>query len=516
MPLVFSDGKYDVNLQINQETLDALADLILSELHAQGVLPYNIPLGGNAPDIPLDITKISIADIMPADPLNRFNGTRVGLTIKIILTFNQVVAWLNQQIGINLFNINVIPLEVNVTFGGVEVLITRTPNGIGTGIGLLLRRVTSSITTNLPTFLPSLLPLLGILPGPLPAGLASILNIVNTFISVYVSLGIQSVIRLIGSVQIPISQLTDIMAKFGITFAKGSPIIAPSQSIGSSGSRTGIVILGDFTRDGNSLPDNNLVTDLIPANMPGNPHTVAVQFDQDFCLQAVSIAYAKGILDIPHNIAGIRFYVTSFTLNFKDPIPSRTAKIVANATAKAKIRQKGNNFFQWIFGRKSVKVAIKTKVEVDANMEVQTTPVRSAVLKFDFDAEVKARISVVPIYSGILGMLLGPQLIVLLFLLTQLVNVVADFVLPLDVLKFTRNGVDLTITLTHLHLGYDILSLKARAEFHGNGSVNFYELLQNQQIQVSAQIVQKLEFFDDSVKTTAVPSGLILLGASFK
>jgi hypothetical protein len=153
----------------------------------------------------------------------------------------------------------------------------------------------------------------------------------------------------------------------------------------------------------------------------------------------------------------------------------------------------------------------------DAQIIPKPAPATGSLLSFQFDASVRAKVTVNPIYGIVLGVVLGPEIYVFLLLLVQALNIVADLILPMTVAQISQTGAPgnptVTVTLNSVKLGLGISSVSAQAQAGGFGTIDLDQAVQLATTKFPVQVT----FPPDGLATQLLPSsqgnGDLLIGA---
>jgi hypothetical protein len=475
-----SPGNLDLIVQADTLAIDAVLVAIFADLQRRGLTTFRANLGAST--LSLNLTSLEIGNIRAVIPSDRFAGTLASFIIKAgaVLTTPGILPPINDTLTIALDDL--------------QVSITVTPGGLPTGISLGFAGFTPTVTglTALAQQLNGLLNLLGVV--------------------------IRLVLTPLGMIPIPISQMADIFVKLGILFDAGFPVLAPSNSpaIGPGGvplgGSAGLVAAADFQNSSAHASNFRAITDLIPPIggpiiPPNSEMTAAAQINQRLANTAIAIGFAKGYFPQSAAIGGIGFWITSFSVNFAEPVAPSTARIGASFSAQGKLKKNLCGALGSFFGlSRSVKIKVWGDVTADGR-------ITGTDLVFQYDATLTAKVSVPTIYGVVLGIVLGPQIFIFLLLLVQILNIIADSVLPLAFANVQLNGANLTVTLQHLRLGLSLFAITANAQVGGTGVIDLNQVV----TLATANFPLNISFPSDGLATQLLAAsqgdGDLLIGA---
>jgi hypothetical protein len=431
---MLSGGNPDLYLQIDQLAIDAVLSGILFDLRQRGLTSFQTNFGPFG--LQMSLTELDVTNIRAVNAANRFSGTLASFAIKgdIVVTFS---------------GSPIVTDHVEVDIDDLEVAVQVTTGGLPTGIGLGFKNFTVQVQ-----------------------GLSFLTGLINGLLG-FLTMIVQAVLAPIGLIPIPIYQMADIFAKLGVLFASGSP------TMGASLGGSGLVALADF-QSGNPHTSNVLaVRDLIPV---GSQLTAAAQLNQRVANMAIQIGLHKGYFPSSTMIGGLGFYLTGVGVSFQNPVPPFTARVGAWATAQGKIKKSSCGFLGGLFGSNSVKINIWMGADSDVDIVAKPAPATGSLLNFRFDATIKAKVTVNPIYGIVLGAVLGPEIFVFLLVLVQVLNIVADVILPQTVAQVTQSGTPgsptVTVTLNSVNLGLGLFSISANAQAGGTGTIDLDQVVQ--------------------------------------
>jgi hypothetical protein len=472
---MLSPGNLDLNVQVDQLAIDAVLSGILFDLKQRGANKFTAALGPASLEI--DITALQVTNIHAVNPADRFAGTLATfiidadatLTIPSIPNF----AAIKDKLVINLDD-----LEVGVSMA----------SGIPTGIQLGFAQFRATVTGL--TFLAVLL-----------NGLAALLSVV-----------VSTALAPLGLIPIAIHQMADVFIRLGVLFAANFPKVAQSLS------GNGLVGLADFQNAQAHVSDFRAATDLFkPASpiapattiAPASQLTAAAQINERAANAALGIAFAKGYLPRFAPIGGIWFGLTDLSVSFLQPVAPSTARMRISFSASGKIKKNLCGSLGSFFGlSRSVKIYIWGDVTADGEI-VPPNP----SLNFTYDANVQAKVSISQIYAVVLGIVLGPQLFIILLLLVQVLNILASAVLPQALANVQIGPANVNVNLQNLQLGLTLFGITASAQVGGTGAIDLNPLVQL----ATAKFPMQISFPADGLASQLLPTsggqGDLLIGA---
>ena len=187
--------------------------------------------------------------------------------------------------------------------------------------------------------------------------------------------------------------------------------------------------------------------------------------------------------------AGANFGVGQATVTFRDPA-SKPSRISVDAHAAARIKVRKGGFFGSLFGKKK-KVTIHAYAKVDLDAGVVKDPATSAArVDFEFHATLQARVSIDSVLAAVLMVVLQPFVFIFLPVLSQLLNIAVDQLLPLEWEEDVGGG-ELKLTLKKLSVqlaggaalglgGLSEATVKVRLDAQGEGSFQLSHFIAHQ------------------------------------
>lgn len=476
--MAFSPGSFDIIAQIETAALDVIVDVILAQLKNDNKTKFSQQVGGSGTavqgGIDVEITDLSIPRIRSANLAQRF---KEGNTLASF----QVDAEL--QVDVTLFRLP--PFRLTETFfiriNDLALSLPVSPGGLPLGISL------------------------GFANFDLDAGGLTTLRALNPLFDLladFISLGIRTVLTPLKMMPIPILQFADAFAKFSLLFDKDSPYLGTNET------DDGLYLATDFAAANQSPSDITTVRDIIPQSSPFN---IAVVLSNRPINQLIPLLLAQNHLRSAIPTAGANFGVGQATVTFLNPA-SRPARISVDAHAAARIKVRKGGFLGSLFGKKK-KVTIHAYARVDLDAGVVKDPATlMAHVGFEFHATLQARVSIDSVLAAVLMVVLQPFVIIFLPVLSQLLNLAIDQLLPLEWEEDIGGGY-LKLTLKKLKVqlaggaalglgGLSEATVKVRLDARGDGSFQLSHFIAHQ---INASGVDlKVGFENDSLVTRQI------------
>lgn len=212
---------------------------------------------------------------------------------------------------------------------------------------------------------------------------------------------------------------------------------------------------------------------------------------------------------------GGTFGIWQSTVEFLDPQPPNTepARLRVKADAAARIKVSKGGFFGSLFGKKK-KVTIHVHAEVDLHAGVKkdlSVPMAEVAFKGTVDGTVD--VSVDSVLAAVLMVVLQPIVMIFLPVLSQLLNIAVDKLLPLDWqedvgggwVRFSLTKLDIQLAGGGAILGLSGLSeatIKAKVDASIEGSFQLSHFIAHQI--KKAKVDLKVGFEDDSLVTRQI------------
>ena len=472
--MAFSPGAFDFFAQIETAALDVIVDVILAQLKKDNKNKFSQRVGGSGTavqgTVDVEITDLSIPRVRSANLSQRFKAGntlasfQVDAELQVALTVFGLSGTLRETFFVR---INDLALSLPVSPGGLP---------LGISLGFANFDIDAGGLTTLRALNPAL-------------------NLLADFIG----LGIRTALTPLKLIPIPILQFADAFAKFSLLFDKDSP------NLGTNEAGDGLYLAADFAAANQSPSDIATVRDLIPQ---GSPFNIAVVVSNRPLNQLIPLLLAQNHLRNSIPTAGANFSVGQATISFLNPA-SKPARIAVDAYAAARIKVSKGGFFGSLFGRKK-KVTIHAYAHVDLDAGVEKDPVTlTARVDFEFHATLQARVSIDSVLAAVLMVVLQPFVILFLPVLSQLLNLAVDQLLPLEWEENIGGGY-LRLTLKKLSLqlaggaalglgGLSEATVKVRLDAQGDGSFQLSHFIAHQ-INTSG-VDLKVGFENDSLVT---------------
>lgn len=492
--MAFTPGAFDIIAQIETAALDVIVDVILAQLKKDNKTTFTQTIGGSGTavqgSVDVEITDLSIPRIRSANLAQRF---KEGNTLASF----QVDAEL--QIDVTLLTLPTFQFTETffVRINDLAISLPVSPGGLPLGISL------------------------GFANFDLDAGGLTTLRALNPVFDLladFISLGIRTVLTPLKMIPIPILQFADAFAKFALLFDKGSPYLGTNEA------GDGLYLAADFAAANQSPSDIATVRDIIPSASPFN---VAVVLSNRPLNQLIPLLLAQSQIRNTISSPGATFGVWRAAVEFRSPRQGWPAHIYLEAHAAARIKVRKGGFFGTLFGKKK-KVTIRASAEVPLDVGVQKdSSTQTTEVKFAGRPDLTGVVSSNSVLASVMMVLLQPFVIIFLPVLSQLLNVAVDQLLPLDweedfdgaVLKVTLKSLDVQLA-GGVALGLGGLS-DATVKVNINASIaGSFQLSHFIAHQINATGVDlKVGFENDSLVTRAIgpgpthePTGELFLG----
>lgn len=307
----------------------------------------------------------------------------------------------------------------------------------------------------------------------LGAVVTALLNVATRLIQV----GIRIIATVVPKIPITVKEMIDAFGFLGIRLQKaGTP---PRNSLFDTSVADSYLVAADFAR---TPPPNGNPTLISDIRAPGN--NVAAVLSEGVVNHAIDVMIQKGLLPSQFDGGGFRFHIAEHRVSFLDPLMSgntyvnpQTGTRVGAIETYIKLKAK----------RGSCWCRVKVKIEILARfwpyLETSAVPApvpagalvprqHSAVLRFFYEDFNRVNVSGYLIAVAIL--LYGPQLAILLFLLSQVANLIIDLFLPYTATA-NISGNRLTVTANSARVNaYPTFSLDLAATLYlqGQGSLD--------------------------------------------
>jgi hypothetical protein len=475
--MAFSPGKFDIVAQIETSALDVIVDVILAKLKTGNKHIFTQQVGSSGTSISgtidVVITDLGIPEVRSVNLAERFKegNTLTSFQVDAEVTVSLTILGLTGPFTETFF--------VRIT--GLALSLPVTPGGLPLGISL------------------------GFEHFDIDAGGLSVLRILNPALDVladFIALGVRTALMPLKMVPIPILQFADAFAKFSLFFDSHSPYLGTNER------GDGLFVAADFAAANQSPSSISGVRDLIPLSSPFN---IAGTISNRPINQLLPQLLAQNQLKRSIPTAGANFQVGQSTVTFLNPA-SKPARIVVDAHAAARIKVKKGGFWGALFGKKK-KVTIHAYAQADLDVGVMKDPITNvATVEFEFHATLKARASINSVLAALLVILLQPFIVIFLPVLSQLLNLAIDQLLPLEWEENVGGGI-LKLTLKKLRtqlaggatLGLGGLSeatVKVRLDASGQGRFQLSHFIAHQIIQSGVPLKVGLE--TDSLTTREI------------
>ena len=454
--MAFSPGSFDITAQIGTAALDVIVDVILAQLKKDNKTKFTQQIGGSGTAvqgaIDVEITDLGIPRIRSANLAQRF---KAGNTLASF----QVDAEL--QVDVTLLTLP--PFRLTETFfvriNDLALSLPVSPGGLPLGISL------------------------GFANFDLDAGGLTTLRAFNPVLDLladFISLGVRTVLTPLKLIPIPILQFADVFAKFALLFDKDSPYLGTSEA------GDGLYLAADFAAANQTPSAVTSVRDIIPQTSQFN---IAVVLSNRPINQLIPMLLAQNHLRSAIPTAGANFAVGQAAVSFLNPA-SKPARISVEAYAAARIKVRKGGFFGSLFGRKKkVTIHAYAKVDLDAGV-VKDAATLMARVDFEFHATLQALASINSVLAAVLMVVLQPFVIIFLPVLSQLLNLAVDQLLPLEWEEDVGGG-ELKLTLKKLRVqlaggaalglgGLSEATVKVRLDARGDGSFQLSHFIAHQ------------------------------------
>lgn len=475
--MAFTPGSFDIIAQIETAALDVVIDVILAQLKKDNKTTFTQQVGGSGTavqgTIDVEITDLSIPRIRSANLAQRFKEGNTLASFQVDATL---------QVTLNVFGLSGTLTETFfVRINDLALSLPVSPGGLPLGISLGFANFdidAGGLTT---------------LRGLNPA-----LNLLADFIG----LGIRIALTPLKLIPIPILQFADAFAKFSLLFDKDSPYLGTNEA------GNGLYLATDFAAANQSPSDIATVRDVIP---PGSRFNIALVMSNRPINQLIPQLLAQNHLRSLIPTAGANFGVGQATVTFLDPA-SKPSRISVDAHAAARIKVRKGGFLGSLFGKKK-KVTIHAYAKVDLDAAVVKDPATSAArVDFEFHATLQARVSIDSVLAAVLMVVLQPFVFIFLPVLSQLLNIAVDQLLPLEWEEDVGGG-EFKLTLKKLSVqlaggaalglgGLSEATVKVRLDAQGDGSFQLSHFIAHQ-INASG-VALKVGFESDSLLTRQI------------
>jgi hypothetical protein len=415
--MAFTPGSFDIIAQIETAALDVIIDVILAQLKKDNKTTFTQQIGGSGTAvqgmIDVEITDLSIPRIRSANLAQRF---KEGNTLASF----QVDAEL--QVDVTLLTLPTFQLTETffVRINDLALSLPVSPGGLPLGISL------------------------GFANFDLDAGGLTTLRAINPLLDLladFISLGIRTVLTPLKLIPIPILQFADAFAKFSLFFDKDSPYLGTNET------DDGLYLASDFAAANQSPSDITTVRDIIPQTSPFN---VAVVLSNRPINQLIPLLLAQNHLRNAIPTAGANFVVGQAAVSFLDPA-TKTAHISLQAYAAARIKVRKGGFFGSLFGKKKkVTIHAYARVNLDAGLKKDLVTLATEV-EFLVHPHLNGVVSSKSVLASVMMVLLQPFVIIFLPVLSQLLNLAVDQLLPLE-WEEDFDGAELKLTLKKLRV----------------------------------------------------------------
>jgi len=454
--MAFSPGSFDIIAQIETAALDVIVDVILAQLKKDNKNKFSQLIGGTGTAvrgrIDVEITDLGIPRIRSANLAERF---KEGNTLASF----QVDAEL--QVDVTLLTLP--PFTITETFfvriNDLALSLPVSPGGLPLGVSL------------------------GFANFDIDAGGLTTLRALNPFLDLladFIALGIRTALTPLKMIPIPILQFADAFAKFSLLFDKDSPYLGTNEA------GAGLFLATDFAAANQSPSDIATVRDVIP---PGSPFNIAVVMNNRPINQLLPQLLSQNHLRSLIPTAGANFGVGQATVTFLNPA-SKPSRISVSAHAAARIKVRKGGFLGALFGKKKkVTIHAYAKVDLDAGV-VKDLATSAARVDFEFHATLQARVSIDSVLAAVLMVVLQPFVFIFLLVLSQLLNLAIDKLLPLEWEENVGGG-QLKLTLKKLNVqlaggaalglgGLSEATVKVRLDAQGDGSFQLSHFIAHQ------------------------------------
>jgi hypothetical protein len=389
--MAFTPGSFDIIAQIETAALDVIIDVILAQLKKDNKTTFTQQIGGSGTAvqgmIDVEITDLSIPRIRSANLAQRF---KEGNTLASF----QVDAEL--QVDVTLLTLPTFQLTETffVRINDLALSLPVSPGGLPLGISL------------------------GFANFDLDAGGLTTLRAINPLLDLladFISLGIRTVLTPLKLIPIPILQFADAFAKFSLFFDKDSPYLGTNET------DDGLYLASDFAAANQSPSDITTVRDIIPQTSPFN---VAVVLSNRPINQLIPLLLAQNHLRNAIPTAGANFVVGQAAVSF---------------------------LFGSLFGKKKkVTIHAYARVNLDAGLKKDLVTLATEV-EFLVHPHLNGVVSSKSVLASVMMVLLQPFVIIFLPVLSQLLNLAVDQLLPLE-WEEDFDGAELKLTLKKLRV----------------------------------------------------------------
>jgi len=292
----------------------------------------------------------------------------------------------------------------------------------------------------------------------------------NGVVGPLVALGARLAINLVKKVEIPIWEIVDIFAVLGLRFAPGSPLLtAQKQQIPHS-----LLLASSFNLTGSSAGKPNQLTTFLPANT-----NIGAVLNERVAAAGVQLAFSKGWVPTRFRVNKWKIYINTIQIRFEQD------KITATGSLKAK---RGKCWCR-------VKVRITYRVAVEPKIEITPAGVPKAI--FNYDANINTQISTSGMLVVIGAILLAPLFMSMTIVLSTLVNIVLNQLLPFST-QFNIQGLHLQVTVHSVNFsGLVPFQLNFPLQLSGKGE---YDLSTFQQFALPpGNMPVQVQFTNDSI-----------------
>ena len=421
--MAFTPGAFDIIAQIETAALDVIVDVILEQLKKDNKTKFTHQIGGGGSstagaNVAVEIIDLSIPQIRSADINQRFKEGNTLASFQVDAKLEVNVSLMGLPPGTTLLTetffvrINDLAISLPVSPGGL-------PLGISLGFANFDLDAGGLNTIR---------------------GLNPVLNLVADFIGI----GVRTVLTPLKLIPIPILQFADAFAKFALLFDTDSPYLGTNET------GDGLYLAADFAAANQSPCDIAAVRDIIPAASPFN---VAVVLSNRPLNQLIPLLLAQNHIRNTIPTPGATFGIWRAAVEFLNPLTptGNPALIGVNADASARIKVDKGGFLGALFGKKK-KVTIHASAGVKLDTGVKKDPATLAArVDFMASATLVAQVSIDSVLAAVLMVAMQPFVIIFLPVLSQLLNVAVDKLLPLE-WEDNVGGGELRVTLKKLRV----------------------------------------------------------------
>ncbi len=425
--MAFTPGAFDIIAQIETAALDVIVDVILEQLRKDNKTKFTHQIGGGGSgsgssstgvNIEVEITDLSIPEISSADINQRFKEGNTLASFRVDAELEVNVSLMGLPPGTTLLRETFF-----VSINDLAISLPVSPGGLPLGVSLGFANFDLD-AGGLNTL----------------RGLNPVLNLVADFIG----LGVRTVLTPLKLIPIPILQFADAFAKFALLFDTDSPYLGTNEA------GDGLYLAADFAAANQSPSDIATVLDIIPSSSPFN---VAVVLSNRPLNQLIPLLLAQNQIRNTIPTPGATFGVWRAAVEFLNPITptGNPALIGVYADASARIKVDKGGFLGALFGKKK-KVTIHASAAVKLDAGVKKDPVTlAAQVDFVATATLVAQVSIDSVLAAVLMVAMQPFMIIFLPVLSQLLNVAVDKLLPLE-WEDNVGGGELTVTFKKLRV----------------------------------------------------------------